>query len=669
MSKKNHLDAFALAATAVCLGVLAGAASTVHSKPAVVAPKSWIHSGKRYSLSSLERSGRRPMEGRLSVLCSAKEVGALAVMNDTLWIGTEGGLFAYCMLNDSISAVQGPVSPSVRSIAFDDGGALWVGGDDGISVRSREGWRLYWKESLPFFERVTCMVQGESRFWIGTYGNGCAYVSGGSLTVLSAQDSLLDDRVLSILEESSNVVYIGTASGLIEADTSGWKSLRYGSRLPIGPVNALAMDEDENLLLAIGAQGVTVSSFGRVRTFGTAQDLPGSEVRALSLDPTGRTWAAGREGVSIFDGSEWAPCTVAGVGDKHRRFLSVCHDESENSYLGSDDGKVLIVGRNRAKEITVPQVFAERRVSRIRSSNGTMWLIAGRRVYSWKGSFTQTAALPEQYADEMTDLAPGDNGELWVTTRFGILHFAGRTWDAFDRRTGLPAEHFTRVARDPAGTLWFAAFDGGIVELSAGKWIFYGAESGLPVGPIDDLALDNSGNPWIVTRNGEVAHFGQGAWARMELPSRQNAARDTTGRADSLDQFDPSIRFLPDATGSIQSGGARGYCIGFDKRGSCLVGGQNGVYRLATTGWQFLALPESMRGAGPTAILGTAEGDIWLGTAGRGALVYRRGDWFKFGPSSGLSDDYIHSMCEDQRGVIWIGTQTGGVARFAPQQP
>jgi ligand-binding sensor domain-containing protein len=666
MSNKIRLDASALAAVAVCLGVLGGFASTVHSKPEAGTAKSWMHSGKQYSFRSLERARSRPTQGRLSVLCSAKEVRALAVMNDTLWIGTEGGLFAYCMPNDSISAVAGLTTISVRSIAFDDGGALWVGGDDGISVRSHMGWKSYTKESLPFFERVTCMVQGESRFWIGTYGNGCGYIVNDVLTVLGAQDSLLDDRVLSIIEESPSVVYIGTASGLIEADTSGWRSLRYGSRLPIGPVNAMVLDEDEYLFLAIGVQGVTVYSFGRVRTYGTVQDLPGAEVRALSLDPMGRTWAVGREGVSIFDGSEWVSCTLPGVGGKGRRFLSLHHDEGETCYLGTDDGKVLIFARDHVKEIAVPQAFAECHVSRIRAVNDAVWLIAGRHVYGWKGSFTQAAALPEQYADEMTDLAPTETGELWVTTRFGILHFANRLWDVFDRRTGLPAEHFTRVARDPAGTLWFAAFEGGVVAFAAGKWITYNGGNGLPVDPIEDLALDNAGNPWIVTRNGEVAHFTQGAWVRMGLPSRENVARDTTRAADSPDQYDPAIRFLPDASGSIASGGPRGYCLGFDKAGACLIGGKAGVYRLATTGWQYFALPESIRGAGPAAIFGASNGDIWLGTAGKGVLVLRGGDWLRLSASTGLSDNYISSLCEDRRGVIWIGTQAGGITKFTP---
>jgi ligand-binding sensor domain-containing protein len=74
-----------------------------------------------------------------------------------------------------------------------------------------------------------------------------------------------------------------------------------------------------------------------------------------------------------------------------------------------------------------------------------------------------------------------------------------------------------------------------------------------------------------------------------------------------------------------------------------------------------------MRGLRPTCIIGTAKGEIWVGTAGNGLLIYRGGEWLKFGASTGLSDDYIRSLCEDQKGIVWIGTQFGGITRYTTQ--
>jgi ligand-binding sensor domain-containing protein len=632
--------------------------------------KNWMTSGKRYSLAALEGTRARALPGRFAALCSARDVRALAVLNDTLWIGTEGGLFAW-RLGDA-SAVAAPVifPISVRALGVDDARSLWVGGDHRLAVRSPLRWRVFAEESLPFFGRIRCISAGETKLWIGTYGNGCGYVRGEALAVLTAQDSLLDERVLSIVEETPDFIDLGTASGLITADSLGWKSLRYGSRLPIGAVNDMALDEDGTLYLAIAEQGVSLMNIGRIRTFGGAGEAPGADVRALGLDPTGRVWAAGDAGVFVFDGSTWAPCPAPGLAALKCRYRSIRHDEDGLCYLGTDDGRVIVVSRDSVRTIAVPQAFAESLIPRIHAAGGAMWLIGGRNVYSYRGTFAKIAPPPELYAGELTDIAPGENGELWATSRFGILHFNGRTWEVFDRRTGLGADHFTRVARDAAGTLWFVPFDGGMVSFAGGTWSTYGHADGLPADGADDLALDPAGRPWIVTGHGDVAHWVQGTWARMELPRPRVAKAEAAGAADSLPRFDPAIRFLPEVgRGGEAAGGAGEHCIGFDKAGSCLVGTPTCVYRLATTGWQTLELPAGLRGARPTAVLGTSRGEIWLGTAGSGIYVNRGGgEWVRIGASTGLTDDYVRSLCEDQKGGIWIGTQFGGLTRYAPPE-
>jgi ligand-binding sensor domain-containing protein len=635
--------------------------------PPAAAEGAWLRSGTRHSLPSLEAARNRPAPGRYTVLCSAKEVRSLAVADDTLWIGTEGGLFACGIRDERIVPVSGPGSISVKAIAVDDRGALWVGGDHGISVRSNDAWKWYPEESAPIFSRVACIVPGETRLWIGSYGNGCGFVAGGELTVLGAQDSLLDERVLAIAEENASAVYFGTASGLMCADSLGWKSLRYGSRLPIGAVKDALFDEDGNLFLAIAGQGVAVYSFGRVRSFGSAGAPPGEEVNAISLDSTGRVWAAGPSGLSVFDGMEWTQVVPGDRGSKKRRFLSLRHDVEGVCYAGTDDGTVLIVSGHDVKELAVPQPFPESRVSRIFAAGGTLWLSAGSDIFSVRETLAKTAAPPGLYAGEITDLFAAETGEIWSTTRFGILHYAGKAWEVFDRKSGLATEHFTRVVRDPSGTLWFATFDGGLVTMTAGKWSALGGEEHLPAGAIIDLVLDPRGNPWIVTRAGELAHREQGVWARLELPRPASADADTARAADAIGRLDPAIRFMSDtARGADSYASAREYCLGFDRAGNCLVGSPAGVYRLGTSGWQLFELPGSLRGSRATAVLGTTRGDVMLGTAGGGVLVWRNGEWSRIGASGGLSDNYIRALCEDRGGTVWIGTQYGGVTKYTP---
>ena len=111
MDMKIGLDASGRAIISAILVLLVALSSSTHADPAAVAQNSWLRSGQRYSLPSLERKWTRALPGRLLFLCSAKEVRALAVADDTLWIGTEGGLFACRASGTTILPVSGPPHP------------------------------------------------------------------------------------------------------------------------------------------------------------------------------------------------------------------------------------------------------------------------------------------------------------------------------------------------------------------------------------------------------------------------------------------------------------------------------------------------------------------------------------------------------------------------------
>lgn len=639
-------------------------ASRAAPRPGDEKTAGWLDSGRKIAVYPSDPAALLSYRELFSNMTSASELRSLLCDGDTVWIGTEGGLFAFDTVADTVFPVEGPFFTSVRALSLDNSGSLWVGGEAGLSVRLKHSWIHFSRDDYPFFERITGFYRGDNRMWISTYGSGCAYLAADTLTVLNRADSLLDDRVMNVIESGGSEIWFGTASGLCRTDSFSWQSLRYGSRIPVGAVEDMILDEEGNLFLAVYRQGVCAYSLGRVRTYGERNGLPSDEIRAFSLDPTGRLWAAGRSGLSVFDGSGWTPFRIPEVSFGGHSFLSVTHDVEGNCYAGTDQGLLLIVARDYYREIEIPQSFPVSSVSQVEERAGSMWFVTGDRVYRWQDDITGIYPPDPWFRGALTGLVADRGGGLWMTTRFGILHYSGGAWEVFDRRLGLPTENFISVARGERGDLWFRTFGSGVLRLTTGGWAHFSRSNGLPSDHISGMLVDRSGAVWVLSGEGEVARFERGAWKDVELPYHGGSVKEAEP-ADSTFEYGGSIRILNRPSISDRAvGQTAGLCLGKDAYGNVLVCRRDGIFVDDGGRWRVIDPPGPVEAVTPSCIIGSTSGEIWLGTRESGLFVLGGSRWSHYSLSKGLGSDQILSLLEDSAGRIWIGTRYGGVAVY-----
>jgi ligand-binding sensor domain-containing protein len=427
-------------------------------------------------------------------------------------------------------------------------------------------------------------------------------------------------------------------------------------------VRDIVLTEEGGLFVSVARQGVAGYSLGRVKRYGPGQGLPDRDIYSFGLDAGGRVWACGRGGISTWDGSGWTPLRIEGIPLGGRDYTALAHDPEGGAYLGASDGSMIYLGRDSYMEKRLPSSGPERQISLIAGSGRSLYLAGRRAVYRYDGGFTPIGLPGSWFEGAVTGLVPGQGGRLWLSTRFGILHHTGRGWEVFDRRQGLPTEHFTCAAAGSEGELWFGSFDSGVLRLTAGGWVHYRRKHGLPDERISSMIADRSGTVWVSTLSGKVASFDGEEWAVLDAVGTGADSRMIPA-ADSIFMEDPSVRFLS-STGAKMAG-TFPPVLGRDGSGRCMVCSPEGIFLQSEAGWRVLDTPLHRSGARPTALMGAIDGSIWLATRGEGVYVLADGRWLQVGRSGRLGSDHVLAVEQDASGVIWLGTRTGGVTRYS----
>ncbi len=302
------------------------------------------------------------------------------------------------------------------------------------------------------------------------------------------------------------------------------------------------------------------------------------------------------------------------------------------------------------------------------------------RSYSVREGLSQSQAFA---------IVQDDSGYLWIGTGFGLDRFDGRSFRTLTTAEGLASGVITALAIDARGRVW-AGHQRGRVSLQTG--------------PTSFRAFDIS----EISRGEDIAELITGprgwmwAWTGQRLIGFDPEDPVGTAREVSLPDGEPVHAVAADSrrlclAGEnriyVLAGGAPGSppvlrrigevadgpisALGFDPVHRLWIGTLSGtvfVHRLSSGG-EFAA-PDFVLGADDglpvapvTAIAPGGSGEMWIGTAGSGAI---RLEWDtagrpsarRFTTRNGLGQDDVLEILLDREGDVWFGTDGGGVSVY-----
>jgi signal transduction histidine kinase len=277
---------------------------------------------------------------------------------------------------------------------------------------------------------------------------------------------------------------------------------------------------------------------------------------------------------------------------------------------------------------------------------------------------------------QVTALMEDSHGFLWVGTNTnGLARLSAGRFRPFGITQGVQARSISDLMEDRAGHIWASSFDNGLSEIYGSEVRNYGPDQGLGSSQVYDLALDLEGRVLAGTRLGLFRQGPDGgfslvplpeAWARMPIFALEQdgpghvwlATRG--GRVARWDGRTLEEHPLPSG-GDILN-------LKLDPAGVPFALLQDRVLRFAGGQWTAPPLPGvgpdpklrsfTFSGGGMQVSLG---GDgLWLQDPdGRARILRQR---------VGLPQESITAVLRDSEGVLWIGSDGGGLqAQVLPQ--
>lgn len=304
----------------------------------------------------------------------------------------------------------------------------------------------------------------------------------------------------------------------------------------------------------------------------------------------------------------------------------------------------------------------------LQDSNGDIWLgtqdglnrFNGRTYTVYKNDPSDPTSI--SYND-ISALAEGPDGRLWIGTRAGGVDVFDRTTGRFTRYrhisddlTSLSGDYILSLAIDPHGDVWIGTAGDGLNRLNPinGEITFYRSneekkEPTLSSDVIQSLAFDSTGSLWVGTalgldrldpNSGEISNYRKNNHTPVILSRGRIYSLLVDGDAIWVGTEAGLYHFLPDSGEGTE------------------------ILRLAkTVGVDRIRVTDVLR---------SSNGAIWATSQGYGifriAPDLTRVDQIRseLHDSTTLSDDRVLSVLEDRSGILWFGTYSAFVSQIDP---
>lgn len=450
-----------------------------------------------------------------------------------------------------------------------------------------------------------------------------------------------------------------------------------------------------------------------VQAWTVRDGLPHNMVHAIAQDSDGYLWLATWEGLARFDGRSFSVYDDAAIpGVRTRGFRTIQRGSDDTLLFGSmrsgvwrhSDGHwyrelasawttavlrsrdgALWVGTEHGlfrrgdtgqlRQVLGPDTGASDAPwihALLERADGSLWIGAANGLFiaSADGMQVQPMPLPGRPDQPVRALMQHADGSIWIALDRGIA----RHHDRVQRLAPFEGMRVDAMLQDRHGAVWLNTSESGLVRWLDGRRQVLGAPSGLGGRGSSALFEDREGLLWVGTTNGlfriadgpvralTTRHGLADDYVRSVLPADDGSM--WIGSSGGLDRWqDGRLRAveLPWRSGVP----AAVMALSADADALWVGTYDEGVLRVPHDGRSVRRF--DARNGLPSdqirALLTTAEGDTWIGTADGLALHDAQGRLHQSSSRQGFPRGTVRALHQDTHGRLWIGVGDGIAVR------
>ena len=289
---------------------------------------------------------------------------------------------------------------------------------------------------------------------------------------------------------------------------------------------------------------------------------------------------------------------------------------------------------------------------------------------------------PPQLNNRIRCIAIDSQNRKWIGTDWGLAIYNDTTWiiDTIGN-SGLPDNQIRSIAFDPQGNAWLGTFMSGVVKYDGTNWTQYSvSNSGLLDDFVKGIAFDTMGNPWFATAGG-LSHFDGTNWQSWDM----NNSPMLSINLNCIAIGSNNIKYLGSQNGGMYYFDGDTTWELYNHSGNGLLPDNNVLaIALDSNEIRWIALPAQGLYAHPdsgppgwwelsnslipsnaiTHVMVDAAEKKYMGSQDEGFIVFDGTTFVNYKMSnSPMPDNYVLCTAKDHNGILWVGTNNGGLVR------